>query len=167
MKLKVPGKPSCSRISQLSTSATRPMPIAVPAYWIAMVLASCEKTYLVHQLCGWGSSTSGTSAGGMTSAGWGVTSTIASLLPASPGGPIGHGRAGCIVLSSLVPGDLVRGAHLGGRRQLREGQLVLQPGLVVLRGVHQHIAAHSVCETPQSSAQSTSNSPVLVGVSQK
>ena len=44
MKAKVPGKPSCSRISQESTSATRPIAIAVAEYWMAMVLASCEKT---------------------------------------------------------------------------------------------------------------------------
>ena len=53
MKSNVPGKPSCSRISQDSTSATMPMAIAVPEYWMAMTLASCEKTYFVHQLCGW------------------------------------------------------------------------------------------------------------------
>ena len=52
MKSKVPGKPSCSRISQLSTSATSPMAVAVAPYWMAMTLASCEKTYFVHQLCG-------------------------------------------------------------------------------------------------------------------
>ena len=40
MKVKVPGKPSCSRISQDSTSATMPMAIAVEEYWMAMVLAS-------------------------------------------------------------------------------------------------------------------------------
>ena len=44
MKSKMPGKPSCSRISQESTSATRPMPIAVAEYCSAMILASCEKT---------------------------------------------------------------------------------------------------------------------------
>ncbi len=40
----MPGNPSCSRISQDSTSATRPMAIAVSEYWMAMTLASCEKT---------------------------------------------------------------------------------------------------------------------------
>ena len=44
MKSKMPGKPSCSRISQESTRATSPMAIAVPEYWMAMILASCEKT---------------------------------------------------------------------------------------------------------------------------
>ena len=44
MKSKVPGKPSCSRISHDSTSATSPIAMAVPEYWIAMTLASCEKT---------------------------------------------------------------------------------------------------------------------------
>ena len=50
---KVSGKPSCSRISQDSTSATRPIASAVIEYWIAMTLASWQKTYLVHQLCAW------------------------------------------------------------------------------------------------------------------
>ena len=44
MKSKVPGKPSCSRTIQERTSATRPIAIAVPEYWMAIVLASCEKT---------------------------------------------------------------------------------------------------------------------------
>ena len=44
MKLKVPGNPSCSRISHEITSATRPMASAVIEYWMAMTLASCEKT---------------------------------------------------------------------------------------------------------------------------
>jgi hypothetical protein len=48
-----PGNPSCMRISQDSTSATVPMASAVPAYCTAMILASWEKTYFVHQLCGW------------------------------------------------------------------------------------------------------------------
>jgi hypothetical protein len=48
----MPGKPSCSRISQDSTSATSPIAIAVSEYWIAMTLASWLKTYFVHQLCG-------------------------------------------------------------------------------------------------------------------
>jgi len=48
----VPGNPSCSRISHDSTSATIPIDIAVIEYWMAITLASCEKTYLVHQLCG-------------------------------------------------------------------------------------------------------------------
>ena len=53
MKEKVPGKPSCSRISQDSTSATRPIAVAVSEYWMPMVLASWLKTYFVIQLCGW------------------------------------------------------------------------------------------------------------------
>ncbi len=52
MKEKVPGNPSCSRISHDSTRATIPMAIAVIEYWTAITLASCEKTYLVHQLFG-------------------------------------------------------------------------------------------------------------------
>ena len=48
----VPGNPSCRRISHDSTSATIPMDIAVIEYWTAITLASCEKTYLVHQLFG-------------------------------------------------------------------------------------------------------------------
>ncbi len=44
MKSKMPGNPSCSRITQDSTSATRPMAIAVPEYCSAMILASWEKT---------------------------------------------------------------------------------------------------------------------------
>jgi hypothetical protein len=48
----VPGNPSCSRISHDSTSATIPIDIAVIEYWMAITLASCEKTYLVHQLRG-------------------------------------------------------------------------------------------------------------------
>ena len=53
MKENVPGKPSCRRISQDRTSATRPIAIAVMEYWMAMIFASCEKTYRVIQLCGW------------------------------------------------------------------------------------------------------------------
>ena len=52
MKENVPGKPSCSRISHDSTSATRPIASAVSEYWMAMILASWEKTYFVIQLCG-------------------------------------------------------------------------------------------------------------------
>ena len=52
MKENVPGNPSCSRISHDSTRATSPMAIAVIEYWMAMTLASCEKTYFVHQLFG-------------------------------------------------------------------------------------------------------------------
>ena len=36
-----------------STSATMPMAIAVAAYWIAMVFASCEKTYFPSQVLAW------------------------------------------------------------------------------------------------------------------
>ena len=46
MNENVPGNPSCSRISQDSTSATSPIAIAVTEYWTAMTLASWEKTYL-------------------------------------------------------------------------------------------------------------------------
>ena len=46
MKRKLPGNPSCSRISHESTSATRPIPIAVIAYWIAMTFASWLQMYL-------------------------------------------------------------------------------------------------------------------------
>ena len=53
MNEKVPGKPSCSRISQDSTSATRPIAKAVSEYWMAMTLASWLKTYFVTQLFGW------------------------------------------------------------------------------------------------------------------
>ena len=45
MKANVPGNPSCSRISHDSTRATSPMAEAVSEYWMAMTLASCEKTY--------------------------------------------------------------------------------------------------------------------------
>ena len=44
MNENVPGNPSCSRISHDSTSATMPIAIAVSEYWMAMTLASCEKT---------------------------------------------------------------------------------------------------------------------------
>ena len=40
MNEKVSGKPSCSRIIHDSTNATRPMAVAVPAYWMAMIFAS-------------------------------------------------------------------------------------------------------------------------------
>ncbi len=40
------------RISQDNTSASMPMAKAVLAYWMAMIFASCEKTYFVHQLVG-------------------------------------------------------------------------------------------------------------------
>ena len=39
-----------SRISQDNTKATRPMPIAVREYWMAMTFASWQKTYFVIQL---------------------------------------------------------------------------------------------------------------------
>ena len=52
MKEKVPGKPSCRRISQDRTSATIPIAIAVIEYWMAMILASWEKTHFVMKLCG-------------------------------------------------------------------------------------------------------------------
>ena len=52
MKENVPGNPSCSRISHDSTSATSPIADAVSEYWMAMTLASWEKTYFVHQLLG-------------------------------------------------------------------------------------------------------------------
>ena len=50
MKENVPGKASCSRISQDSTSATSPIAIAVIEYWMAMTLASWQNTYFVIQL---------------------------------------------------------------------------------------------------------------------
>ena len=52
MNEKVPGKPSCSRISIDITNATRPIPIAVQAYWMAITLASWLKTYLPSQVFG-------------------------------------------------------------------------------------------------------------------
>jgi len=48
--LPVSGKPNCSRINHDNTRATSPMAIAVNAYWMAMTLASWEKTYFVIQL---------------------------------------------------------------------------------------------------------------------
>ena len=53
MNEKVPGNPSCSRISHDSTRATRPIASAVIEYWMAMTLASWQKTYFVTQLFGW------------------------------------------------------------------------------------------------------------------
>jgi hypothetical protein len=53
MKANVFGNPSCSRMSHDSTRATIPIARAVIEYWMAMTFASCEKTYVVHQLLGW------------------------------------------------------------------------------------------------------------------
>src|SRR5688572_15099437 len=53
MKLKVSGKPICSRISSDSTSATSPTPIATLPYWIAMTLWSWLQTYFSIHV--WGS----------------------------------------------------------------------------------------------------------------
>ena len=53
MNEKVSGKPSCSRISQDSTRATKPIASAVTEYWMAMTLASWLKTYFVTQLLAW------------------------------------------------------------------------------------------------------------------
>ena len=53
MKEKVFGNPSCSRISHDNTSATRPIPIAVIAYWMAMTFASWHQTYFPIQVFGW------------------------------------------------------------------------------------------------------------------
>ncbi len=53
MKEKVSGNPSCSRISHDSTNATRPIAIAVSAYWMAMTLASWLQMYFVTKLFGW------------------------------------------------------------------------------------------------------------------
>ncbi len=50
---KLPGYASCSRINHDNTSATIPMLIAVIEYWMAMTLASWQKTYFVTQLFGW------------------------------------------------------------------------------------------------------------------
>ncbi len=48
-----------------SASATRPIAVAVIAYWIAMTFASWQKTYLPMKPCACGgSSSSGPSAGG-------------------------------------------------------------------------------------------------------
>jgi hypothetical protein len=44
IKENVPGNPSCSRISHDNTRATSPIADAVSEYWMAMTLASCEKT---------------------------------------------------------------------------------------------------------------------------
>ena len=52
MKENAPGNPSCSRISHDSTSATNPIAMAVIEYWMAITLASWEKTYFVTQLVG-------------------------------------------------------------------------------------------------------------------
>ena len=53
MKATLPGKPSCSRISHDSTSATSPIPIAVTAYWIAITFASWLQMYLPMKVFGW------------------------------------------------------------------------------------------------------------------
>ena len=50
---RVSGKPSCSRINQDNTNATNPIESAVIEYWMAMTLASWQKTYYVHQLLAW------------------------------------------------------------------------------------------------------------------
>ena len=52
MNEKVAGNPNCSLISHDSTRATNPIAPAVNAYWIAMTLASWEKTYFVTQPVG-------------------------------------------------------------------------------------------------------------------
>ena len=48
-----PGNASCRRINHDNTRATNPMLIAVIEYWMAMTLASWQKTYFVTQLFGW------------------------------------------------------------------------------------------------------------------
>ncbi len=53
MKLKVFGNPSCRRISHDSTSATRPTPMAVIEYWMAMILASWLQMYFPMKVFGW------------------------------------------------------------------------------------------------------------------
>jgi len=53
MKEKLFGYPSCSGISHDNTNATRPIPIAVIAYWTAMILASWLQTYFPTQVFGW------------------------------------------------------------------------------------------------------------------
>ena len=53
MKEKVLGKANCSRISHDNTRATNPIDSAVIEYWMAITLASWEKTYFVTQLFGW------------------------------------------------------------------------------------------------------------------
>ena len=53
MAEKVLGKANCSRISHDNTRATNPIESAVIEYWMAITLASWQKTYFVTQLFGW------------------------------------------------------------------------------------------------------------------
>jgi hypothetical protein len=53
MKEKVLGKANCSRIIHDNTRATNPIDSAVIEYWMAITLASWQKTYFVTQLFGW------------------------------------------------------------------------------------------------------------------
>ncbi len=52
MKARLPGNPSCNRISQENTRATTPMPMAVSAYWIAITFASWLQMYLPTNVFG-------------------------------------------------------------------------------------------------------------------
>src|SRR6188474_178575 len=100
MKRKVSGNPSCIRIITDSPSATRPIAIAVIAYWIAMTLWSWLQMYFVTKVCG-----------SCRCACW---SAIATYAIRNSSAPVRHRRA-CSVLR--VPGLARRAGSIRGARE--------------------------------------------------
>src|SRR4030095_12911152 len=73
MKRKVSGNPSCIRIITDNPSATRPMAIAVIAYWTAITLWSWLQMYFVTKVCG-----------SCRCACWSAIATYAIRIPSTP-----------------------------------------------------------------------------------